>query len=61
VLESQGVPVLFESGDQRAFDGLFAMVEGAGRLRVFEDDQQRAETILEAYQRAQNDRKEELQ
>ena len=62
-LEDEGIPATLESMEDRAYDGIFTLAQGAARLWVFEEDRQRAESVIEQYLKWQSeqepDQKEE--
>lgn len=48
ILEEEGIPALFQSSRDTAFDGIYVSSQGFGHIITAEEDGQRARTIIEA-------------
>ena len=48
ILEEEGIPAIFQSSRDTAFDGIYTGSQGFGHIITSDDDSQRARTVIEA-------------
>jgi hypothetical protein len=48
ILEEEGIPSIFQSSRDTAFDGIYAGSQGFGHIITADDDSHRARTVIEA-------------